>query len=139
MPPNASSSTDPSARAHLDGADANVAFGEMLANAHGTDAVAVGWAVVAMFYAAIHETRAYLVARHGMRVVAHEDMRRVWTDHPEMSPAKAPYTDLKQQSESVRYYLNRQFTSHDVAHFKGRYELVRSVLRPKTERALQDH
>lgn len=94
--------------------------------------------MVAMFYAAIHETRAYLVARHGMRVVAHEDMRGVWTHHPEMSPAKAPYTDLKQQSESVRYYLNRQFTSADVVHFKSRYERVRSVLRPRTERALQD-
>lgn len=137
MPLNVSSSTEPSSRAHLDGADANVAFGDMLVTSQGTDAVAVGWAVVAMFYAAIHETRAYLVAKHGRRVVAHEDMRGVWNDHPEMGAARAPYMDLKQQSESVRYYLNRAFTLADFAHVKGRYQRVRSLLRPKTERAQQ--
>lgn len=138
MSPRASSSTESlSARTHLDGADANVRFGESLAQSPGADATALGWAITALFYASVHETRAYLVARHAKRVVAHDDMRGLWDQHPEMRPAKAPYTELKQQSESARYYLNPAFLPEDFEYLKGRYSAVRSLLRAKTERAIQ--
>ena len=138
MSPTASDSTEPSARAHLAGADANVAFGVSLVEDHPADPVAVGWAITALFYAALHETRAYLAARHGKHVVAHEDMRPVWGAHPEMGRCRAPYTELKQQSESARYYLNQAFDPADFEHLRARYQSVRSLLRPRTERALRE-
>jgi hypothetical protein len=70
--------------------------------------------------------------------VAHDDMRGVWNAYPEMSAGRAPYTDLKQQSESARSYLNREFTADDFAHFRGLYSRIRSLLRSKTERAIRD-
>lgn len=136
MTPPASGSTDLDPRSHLDGADANLAFGQAIAAAQPDDPVALGWAVTAVFYAAVHEARAYLRARHGRRIVAHEDMRGVWDAFPEMRAGKAPYTELKQQSESARYYLNRAFTADDVAFLATRYGTLRSLLRAKTERAI---
>jgi hypothetical protein len=129
MTPPASASTDLSPRAHLDGADANAAFGRALADAHPQDPVVVGWAVTALFYAAVHEARAYLVARHGRRIVAHDDMRAVWSAHPEMQPGRVPYTELKQQSESARYYLNRAFSADDFAFLETKYARIRALLR----------
>lgn len=136
MTPRPSGSTELSSNAHLAGADSNVRFGELLVASRPDDVVAIGWAVTALFYAALHETRAYLMAAHGRRVVAHDDMRSVWGEHPEMRSVRSPYTELKQQSESARYYLNRAFRPDDFVYLKARYEIVRSLLRPKTVRAL---
>ena len=138
MRPTPSGSTELSARAHLQGADANLAFGSGLVGASPEDPVAIGWAITALFYAAVHEARAYLVARHGRRIVAHDDMRAVWDSHPEMRAGRTPYTELKQQSESARYYLNRAFVASDFSFLAERYGAVRSVLRAKTERAIRD-
>jgi uncharacterized protein (UPF0332 family) len=101
------------ARQHLSGAEANLAFADQLHRTQGNDFVVVGWAITALFYAAVHAVRAYLLARHGIRVAAHEDMRRLLQEHPELKRTHTSYNHLKQQSESARYYLNPAFTWSD--------------------------
>jgi hypothetical protein len=114
MPPSPSSaSKELTALQHLAGAKANLAFAGGLRTAQATDSVVVGWAITALFYSAVHAVRAYLLARHGVRVAAHEDMRSLLQLHPELRRTHTAYNHLKQQSESARYYLNPAFTWSD--------------------------
>lgn len=117
-PSPSSASRDLTAQQHLAGAEANLAFATQLRTAGAADWIVVGWAITALFYSAVHALRAYLLARHGVRVAAHEDMRRLLEAHPELRRTHTAYNHLKQQSESARYYLNPAFTWAD-------YDLLR--------------
>lgn len=112
-PSPSSTNQELTAQQHWAGAEANLVFAGKLRSAEAQDYVVVGWAITALFYSAVHAVRAYLLAHHGVRVVAHEDMRRMLESHPELRRTHTSYNHLKQQSESARYYLNQSFTWAD--------------------------
>lgn len=98
-------------------------------------AIAPGWAITALFYSAVHFTRAYLSARHGVQVSSHEEMRAIWNRHPELRQIKADYVHLKQVSEGFRYYLE-DFAPEDVDRTRRHAEKIRSFLENKILRAI---
>lgn len=105
------------AERHLEGARCNIAYADSLRDAHVSDAevdpMVVGWAITALFYAAVHAVRAYLRHAKGVVVSSHEDIRKFEEKYPELRRTEVPYKHLKQQSESARYYLNSRFTWTD--------------------------
>ena len=122
---------------HLEGAKAHLAFADALAAAGATtteDPVAVGWAITALFYSAVHCVRAYLVSAKKAKVVSHEDFRRLEREFPELNASRAPYQTLKQQSESARYYLNKNFTWADYQKLRRDAARVLNTWEPRVRR-----
>lgn len=112
------------------GAEANLVFAAGLRAAAVQDHVVIGWAITALFYSSVHAVRAYLLARHDVRVAAHEDMRSLLQKHPELKKTHTAYYHLKQQSESARYYLNQAFTWSDYDSLRRDAERVLATWRP---------
>lgn len=131
------SSTELAADQHIAGAEAHLAFGDSLRAAAGADPGAVedptvvGWAITALFYCAVHAVRAYLVAAKGVRVSAHEDMKRYLADYPELRKTSSAYSTLKQESESARYYLNSNFRWKDYDELRKDAARVLATWKPK--------
>jgi len=123
-------------RRHLAAVDANLSFADRLVTAPDGDHTTNGWAVTATFYAAVHEVRGYLLARHGVTLTAHKDMRDVYDRHPEVRKVRADYDQLKQQSENARYYLTTLFRPEDVRKFNASFHRIRAMLRPRTDAAM---
>jgi hypothetical protein len=106
------------AESHLAGARSNLDFGDYLLVGQSPEPTAVGWAITSLFYCAVHALRGYLLARHGVVVSSHEDIRTYELKYPEIKRAGAPYKHLKQQSESARSYLNPRFTWDDYSELR---------------------
>lgn len=113
MPPSPSSTDLAKAQRHAAGAVRNLDFARSLRTGQATDPTTVGWAITALFYAAVHAVRAHLVHRHGEVVTSHEDLRHLKDKYTELNRTLSKYSYLKQQSESARYYLNDSFTWAD--------------------------
>ncbi|MBI4702052.1 MAG: hypothetical protein HY744_13015 [Deltaproteobacteria bacterium] len=122
---------------YLEGAASNLGFADWLKSTGRDDPTTVGWAITAAFYAAVHAVRAYLLARHGVRVGAHTDMPGLQAQHPELNNTARDYNMLKQESQSARYYLNQRFTWADFDKLRAKAARVQATWRPKTEQALQ--
>ena len=121
MPPNLfERSPELTAERHFEGAKATLALADSMHAARDDRRFAVGWAITMLFYTAVHAVRGYLLARHRVVVSSHEDIRKYEKEHPELAKMQAPYKELKQQSEAVRYYLNEKFTWDDYAHLRSR-------------------
>lgn len=122
---------DPSYEQHLEGAQA------LTAKAQELSALCNGWAITALFYAAVHWVRSYLVARHQRHVEAHEAMRQVWRDFPEMARIRSEYELLKKESEQFRYYLV-EFSPDDFSKLKTKLDKIRATLYPRIQKADED-
>lgn len=122
---------DPSYEQHLEGAKT------LTAKAQELSALCNGWAITALFYAAVHWVRSYLVVRHQRHVEAHEAMRQVWRDFPEMRSIRSEYELLKKESEQFRYYLV-EFSPEDFTKLKVKLDKIRSTLQPRIQRAHED-
>lgn len=88
-------------RLHLRASEDHEAFARR-ALARGDEAD-LGWALVAVFYAALHCVRAYF-ATHGAEVSSHEDGERQFRGRPEIMRCFASYKALKEMSEGFRYF-----------------------------------
>lgn len=129
MPPLAS---DLSPEAHLEGAAKNLAYAEWLRAQGRTDSLAVGWAITALFYSAVHAVRAYLLARHNVKVTSHDDVKSFERQYPEIRRTVIDYEWLKQESHSARYYLSPHFTWDDYAKLRKAAEKIDNTWRTKT-------
>lgn len=109
---------------HLKGARDNLAFADQLRAVANQDVCVIRWAITALFYSAVHAVRGYLVARHGVTVISHQQMRDLERDHPELMKTKVDYDQLKQQSHTARYYLSNRFTWADFDVLRSRAERV---------------
>jgi hypothetical protein len=119
MPPDLfARSPELTSERHFEGARATLALADSLNAAKDERRFAVGWAITMLFYAAVHAVRGYLRLRHGVVVSSHEDIRQFERSYPELLKMQAPYKELKQQSEAVRYYLNEKFTWDDYEHLR---------------------
>lgn len=122
---------------HLNGADENLAFAEQLRNDTKNAGCAIRWAVTCLFYASLHEIRGYLLAKHGVQLVSHEDMRNQYDKYPELKRTKNKYTTLKEHSEAARYYL-ADFTWPQYDQMRtSLLEPIKNAWRPKTVVAAQ--
>lgn len=101
----ASESSELDARGHLDAAttllDECAALGALRDPGA---AVRPGWLITAAFYASLHAISGYVLARHGVQVVAHRDRAEWFRSFPELAQERFPFTSLKKQSEAFRYY-----------------------------------
>ena len=96
---------------HIDGAERFLRFADSLAQQQG-DATAVGWALTALFYAALHGLRAYFVTQ-GYQADSHEAAKRLCLADHRTRVLRPDYEHLKQTSEKARYYLDTQATWDD--------------------------
>jgi hypothetical protein len=117
---------------HLEGAEVNLAFGDALRKAGASDPAAVGWAITALFYSALHVVRAY-AATKGDVITSHEDMRSLIHARPELKSTHPSYQNLKQQSEKWRYYLDKQFTWADYDEIRKHADRILKTWKPKVE------
>lgn len=131
MAPSPSSTDLAAAQRHAAGAVRNLDFARALRGAGATDATTVGWAITALFYAAVHAVRAYLMHAHGEVVTSHEDLRHLPAKYPELKRTLSKYSYLKQESESARYYLNEKFTWADFDKIDPQAVLVLKTWLPK--------
>jgi hypothetical protein len=106
-------------------------FADGLHASSATDAATLQWAVTALFYSALHVLRAYLLARHGERVTAHDEMHALLAKYPELNRTKAPYDLLKQESHAARYYLSEKFTWTDYDFLRKECSRVLNTWQPK--------
>lgn len=98
----------------------------------------MGWAITALFYAAVHATRAYLKACKDIEVSSHDDFRGQLEQYPELKSSRAEYDLLKQQSHSARYYCNPNFTWADYERLLPKANKIASTWRPRAERCLAE-
>lgn len=63
----------------------------------------LGWALVAVFYAALHSVRAYF-ATQGAEVSSHEEGEGQFRKRPEIMRCFVRYKALKEMSEGYRYF-----------------------------------
>ena len=100
-------SSDLDVAGHLALAREQIAYADWLATSGRADPVTVGWAITAVYYAALHAASGYVLARHGDRVATHADRDRWFRPggFPEFSRVdRTDYLDLKRQSEAARYH-----------------------------------
>jgi hypothetical protein len=98
---------------------------------------AADWEIVFRFYAVVHLVDGYLRTKEA----------RFWPDShakraqslkaaPELAKARAPYFDLKDMSEDVRYNAGYQPGAADFAKAKAWAKSVETVVAGKLERAI---
>jgi len=104
---------------HLQQAKKNEQFANRLIQSW--DAEFAEWAVVALFYAAAHYGRAYIVHCGAKTITNHPGFesyfRRNWTSSSDVFPH---YRRLKDESERARYDCAR-YTKADVISFRDGY------------------
>src|SRR5438105_848371 len=103
----------PSESAHLAQYQRNVSLSRRLESLGEFD-----WAVITMFYAALHLTDAYL-ARANIHPPKHARRRKIIANHPALSAIWADYDGLEQESQNARYECI-QVTAADVQHLRTR-------------------
>lgn len=124
------------AKAHLQAVDDHLAHGDFLKGTSRADPTTVGWAITALFYAALHAVRAYLKACKNLDVTSHEDFSSQVRAHPELRRSQKEYDWLKQESQSARYYGNRHFTWADFDKIRPAALKVIRTWVPKAEGCL---
>ena len=125
------------ARRHIAAVQSHREFAEFLRGSGRDDPVTVGWAITALFYASVHAVRAYLTARHGESVTAHQDMYQLYRSHPELKRTQDAYDLLKQKSEGARYYAET-FVWKDFENLLQDARKVESTWLPKANKAIAD-
>jgi hypothetical protein len=128
-----SPSSDESAGAdvHVRAVADHIAFGDWLKASGRDDATAVGWAITALFYAALHAVRAYLKACKSVDVSSHDDFKAYERQYPELKKTALDYNFLKQESQSARYYCNPNFTWSNFDELRKKAERVAGIWVPK--------
>jgi hypothetical protein len=91
---------------HLDQARRNLALAEDFLRDHAADSTYVQWAVMTIFYCAVHCMQAHLM-RHGQRPRTHEARGRLIANPAYGVPidVQTAYELLRQRSRAVRYDL----------------------------------
>jgi hypothetical protein len=120
---------------HLQIAKQNLEFGDWLQSSGRNDPTTVGWAVTALFYAALHEIRAYLLAHHQVKIGDHQELRRFEVDYPELKRTSQDYHQLKIDSELARYNTGT-FSWQDYVELRTNVERIIRCWRHKTEAAI---
>lgn len=89
------------------------------------------WAVVALFYAAVHYVEAHF-AKNVPPVHSQNHDRRdsAIASSKVLKPQWKNYRELKNQSRAARYYAHIVFTQADVDAAKTRLEAVKLVILP---------
>jgi hypothetical protein len=91
---------------HRAGATENLALAETLRRSSGLNtAPPVRWAVVMLFYAALHGASAHVLQRHNVRTENHRDRMQWFTRFPELRAHRLTYAWLERQAHAARYYL----------------------------------
>jgi hypothetical protein len=116
---------------HLRAVQDHIAFGDALKATGRADATTVGWAITALFYAALHAVRAYLKACKQVDVASHGDFKGYERQFPELRRTALDYNHLKQESQSARYYCNPNFTWDNFDDLRRKAERVANVWVPK--------
>ncbi len=125
------SSDQTGAETHLRAVTEHIAHGEWLKSSGRTDATTVGWAITALFYAALHSVRAYLKACKNVDVSSHDDFKAYERQFPELKKTALDYNFLKQESQSARYYCNPNFTWTNFDDLRKKAERVAGIWVPK--------
>lgn len=91
----------------------------------------VDWAVVALFYAAVHYVEAHL-AKNAPPVHSsnHEKRDNAITSSAVLKPLWKNYRELKNQSRLARYEAHIVFTRKDVNDAKVRLDAIKAALIP---------
>jgi hypothetical protein len=91
----------------------------------------VDWAVVALFYAAVHYVEAHL-AKHAPPVHSanHDKRDNNIASSRVLKPLWKNYRELKNQSRLARYEAHIVFTRKDVNDAKVRLDAIKTVLLP---------
>lgn len=63
------------------------------------------WAVVAIFYAALHHVESYLVTTSVGNANGHGDRRNKIRNDPQIASLSKPYQELRRRCDDARYYL----------------------------------
>jgi len=86
------------------------------------------WAVVSLFYAALHLIDAYL-ANQGLHPASHAQRRKAVLGDPAISGAALPYHELRQRCDDARYNLlpvsnslTRSLLQNEFTAIRGRVE-----------------
>lgn len=90
-------------RDHLRTAEANEAFARSILEQGQPMPVSVNWAVVAAFYAAVHDVNAYLWETARLEPKHHTDRENVMELWPALNPMLGSYLKLKDYSINARY------------------------------------
>ena len=131
-----SSEPTPGGQVHLEAVGAHLEYAAFLKSTLRDDPVTVGWAITALFYAAVHSVRGYLKACKQIDVSSHDDFRQWIQKYPELKRTSSEYDLLKQQSQSARYYCNPNFTWTDVDVLRKKAEKVAATWRDLTLKCL---
>ena len=121
---------------HLEAVGKHLDHAAFLRSTNRTDAVTVGWAITALFYAALHSVRGYLKACKQVDVTSHDDFKALVHTHTELKRTSVEYDLLKQESQSARYYCNPNFTWADVDELRKKAEKIANTWRAPTMRCL---
>src|SRR6266540_821647 len=68
------------------------------------------WAVVAGFYAAVHDVNAYLWEKHQYEPRDHDDRQRAVARHADLKPVLGAYTRLRDLAFQARYMATSRVT-----------------------------
>jgi hypothetical protein len=123
---------------HLAAVDAHLAHAERLKATGDADPVMVGWAITALFYAALHAVRGYLRACKDVEVTSHDEFKNLIHAYPELKRTNEDYDNLKQQSQSARYYCNPNFTWADYEHLRRKALRIASMWKAPSQRCIAE-
>jgi hypothetical protein len=113
---------------HLTQAKANEEFAEFLLN--NTEKRFLGWAVVSLFYAAVHYGRAFLRSYNAPAITSHPGFETHFLRVSSNQAAYNLYRRLKDESERARYDCC-SYTQDEVLELKNRYLIpFRAILYP---------
>lgn len=131
-----SQSSSPGGDAHLTAAADHLAHADYLKTTGRADPITVGWAITALFYAALHAVRAYLKACKKIDVTSHDDFRQQVQQYTELRRTSVEYDLLKQESHAARYYCSQNFTWSDFEVLRKKADKVVNTWRDPTTRCI---
>lgn len=107
----------PSKTAHIEKAERNANFALSLS----LDSPAkIDWALVALFYAALHYIEAYLDATAGIHLRSHDSRDRMIGRESNLKKIFSEYSDLKYYGYNARYEVD-PFTADDVRKYAAKH------------------
>jgi arginine utilization protein RocB len=117
----------PTKEQHVAKAEGNASFALSLT----LDSTAkIDWALIALFYAALHYIEAYLAATSGIHVRSHETRDRMVARESNLRKIFNEYSDLKYYGYNARYEIS-PFSAEDVQkHASNHFATIKKLLVP---------
>jgi hypothetical protein len=98
------------------------------------------WAVVVMFYAAVHLMTAYLIMKSNVSLdpssAVHPERKKAMDLCPELKDSRDRYRQLKDLSESVRYDPGFRFGPQHLVQAKAHLARIVAIVEPKVKKRL---